>query len=477
MDKFGIQAKITTPAEISKVLNISVSSTITSSEMANGIISISGKSQVSVIYLSAEQTIEHIDEFVDFTEKQQVSFVLDDLFANDSSRATKVSVSGNEIVCVIDHEVSVSGNYKYEIPDFSEISNDFVFDKKTLNTLKFVSSCEDNFAIAEEFESSLTGVSILSSRAKAEVLESSVSADKVVVEGKVYLEIICGEQDGATSVCREFEFKQEIGLNGALPTMQAKAFVSAVNVIVTPEEKESKTNFVCSVDMFAKCLVYEEGIYELALDMFSLKNNLKLTYDYIEANVLGKEKNYSDTVLCVSDVSHLENLEDMVGVFLPTLKIVSVEDAGETVVVNGELSAVAIYKTQNSYDTFEVVENTKFELQKDANEKIGCVDAIATLSSFKVKAGKDLEIVCKIEYSVGFNSIISERYVRSFDSLEEKPVDQFGVKVYITDDGEKLFDISKKLNVNPEAILSQNDVSEMFEGGEKIYVYSPINLL
>jgi len=47
----------------------------------------------------------------------------------------------------------------------------------------------------------------------------------------------------------------------------------------------------------------------------------------------------------------------------------------------------------------------------------------------------------------------------------------------VTRKGETLFDVAKVLNVRPETITSQNDVQDIFEQGEKIYIYSPINLL
>ena len=43
--------------------------------------------------------------------------------------------------------------------------------------------------------------------------------------------------------------------------------------------------------------------------------------------------------------------------------------------------------------------------------------------------------------------------------------------------GTPLFDVAKSLNVRPETITSQNEVAEIFEQGEKIYIYSPVNLL
>ena len=65
----------------------------------------------------------------------------------------------------------------------------------------------------------------------------------------------------------------------------------------------------------------------------------------------------------------------------------------------------------------------------------------------------------------------------SYEVLNEKPENVNGVKVYITSGGDTLFEVAKAVNVKPEVIAEQNQVDGIFEGGEKIYIYSPINLI
>ena len=70
---------------------------------------------------------------------------------------------------------------------------------------------------------------------------------------------------------------------------------------------------------------------------------------------------------------------------------------------------------------------------------------------------------------------VNETYVKAYEIKDAKHKDDYGVKVYITREGETLFDVAKVLCVRPEIIEEQNEIDGVFEQGEKIYVYSPIS--
>ena len=67
--------------------------------------------------------------------------------------------------------------------------------------------------------------------------------------------------------------------------------------------------------------------------------------------------------------------------------------------------------------------------------------------------------------------------MKSYEIKESKEVLNDGIKVYVTRAGETLFDVAKVLCVRPEIIEEQNQIDGVFEDGEKIYVYSPINIV
>ena len=477
LDKFLTQAKITTENEVKKVLNLTAKSSIVASDFAGGTVSVSGKIFVSALYLSVDGSVEQANTVVEFVQKQQTNFTLLDSFACDNVQIEYFTGSGTDILCSICHNLEVVGNFKYEVPAFEENENHLVLSKKTENVLSFVASAEDNFVFAEENESNIKNMNILNVNATSSLLSAVCLVDKVVVEGKVIAEIVYKDSDSISTIQKEFEYKQEIAANGTLPNMKAYAFVTVKNATITPEEKEDKTNLVCAFDVFAKCYVYDESVIEVVDDLFSLSHEVNLVEGFIETKNFKRMSQGFDTILSSTNVADIENFDDVQTVFDPKFVVKQVTEEDGKAVVDGEIIAKALYTAGSENCVLEIKTDTKFEIEKEAVESVGSIYVIVQVSGFKVKAGKELETTFKFEHQSEIETTASFNYVEKYDEVKEKNAEQGGIKVYITKQGETLFDVAKVLSVKPEIIASQNEVLDIFESGEKIYVYSQVNLL
>ena len=477
MDKFPSQVKVTTENPIKRVLNVDASAVVSNCDILNGSISVSGKIKVNLIFVNKLDSIDHAEMYFDFNTKQQHKYDLANVYAEDTLLLKSITFSGTEAICVFEHSINVEGNYTYEIPMFSSDDQNFVVKSSSFDSQRFVALAEDNFSVAEEAEVNIVNANILSSTASVVVSEVNCLVDKISIEGKVLSTIVYSDMDNIEHYSREFEFKQEIQANGVLPNMLVSANACIKNVAVNLEDNDNKTNLMYSFDVYARGLVYEEYTYETIEDMFSLKNKLQTTYDFVEAKTYSKIKNLTDTVMLSEDVSKLENFDDVSEVYLPKFTLENIEEDTRKAILSGILTSQVIYKTTDDYYSFETQLPVKLEIEKDEGEFIGDVDTIVEINSFKVKAGKYLEVIYNIGYYITFEKSVSEKYVKSYEILSEKQNNEGGIKVYITKQGETLFDVAKSLNVRPETISKQNDVADDFEQGEKIFIYSPINLL
>lgn len=477
MDKFSTQVKVTTVNPIKKILNATATAVISSCEKNYGYISLSGKIKANVVFENKLDMIDHAEVFFDFIEKQQQSIELDDMVATDSIALKNISFSGTEVICVFEHSVSVTGNYSYEIPAFSGEDKNLVLRSSSFDSLKFITSAEDNFVVAEENEVNLLDVSVLSSSASVIVTEVSSLVDKISVEGKIVCNIVCSDAESVSQLSKEFEFRQEVEAAGVLPNMTISANVMVKNITVTPEVSENKTNLVYAFDLFLKANVYEDYTYEIVEDMFSLTDNISTTYDYIEARTFAKMKNFTETSMLSEDISKLENFDDIVGIYLPEFILDSIEETEGKASLIGKIVSQALYKTDSDYSVMQTELPVRFEIIPEQGTVLGDVRVYPEVSSFKVKAGRYLEIIYTTNYSAVFEQSVSRKFVKEFEILGSKEASDAGIKIYITKDGETLFDVAKSLNVRPETIESQNEVTDTFDGGQKIYIYSPINLL
>ena len=476
MDKFSSQVKISANSVVKKVLNVEPNAVINSCECVNGIVSISGKIKATVVYVNQNNLIESTELYFDFIEKQQITETIDDIFAEDKIEMMSVNFSGMDIICIFEHNVCLNGNYKYEIPSLIEDEQSFVSKKTQFNATKYILSCDDNFVVADEGETNLNNMTVLSANATVVLTEVIALVDKVSIEGKIISNLSYLDEQGVGQYSKEFDFKQEISASGVVPNMIVNAFVGVKDVTSSAEDNDGKTNLVISVSLYAKAMIYEDCDYEVIDDMFSLKNVIQTKFDYIEASSFIGLKNYNDTFMNSTDISKIENFDDILGVYSPKLTIDSFEEYDDKCYLIANIESIALYKSGEEINELKTTLPVKIEVLKEQKERVGGAFGVPQITSYKVKAGKNLEIVYSVNYNVSFEKSVNVKYLQSYELKSEKNDNEGGIKIYITREGETLFDVAKSLNIKPETITSQNNVADYFEQGEKIYVYSPINL-
>ena len=477
MDTFFSNVKISTEAVVSKVLSANAKSTIINTDIQNGVASLSGKLAVQVVYLTTENTIASAETVYDYVEKQKFEYNMIDSFGIDDAVIESTNATGNEVVVSVKHNAVILGTYSYEIPKEFDGEGDIVSKTTNFKVNKIVASANDNFSVSEETLISQKDVKILNVVSQVILNEVSCTVDKIVLDGKILAEVEYLSDNELVSLNKDFDFRQEIAAQGVVPNNFASAKCDVKAVTISPVENDDKTTLGFGFEVMANVCAYEEENLEICADLFSLKNELNIAYDYVDQKGFASSAFYSDSVLSQTDISEVQDFEDIVSVFNPKAKVVDVQNLGNKAVVVAEVTASAIYKTKDSYNVIDVKAEIKYELAKDVNQDILSANAGAMINSFKVKAGKELEVIFKLGYTLEFGKNENVRYVKNIEVLKEKDADFGGIRVYITRSGETIFDVAKVLNIKPETITSQNEVVDGFEQGEKIYVYSPINLI
>lgn len=477
MEKYFSQVKIVTPNNISKLFGVYARSVVSSVEVVNNYLMISGKIVANAVYLTDENHLENTETVIDFIEKQKTNFVLSELACDDVIEIDNVSVSSSEIMCSVLHNTEVVGIYRYLVGDASKSEEEFVLNRKTINCLDFKQACDEKFVVVEEVETNLKDIKILNIDSQAILNSVVASVDKVIIEGRVKVNALYKDDDSVGEISKEFEFKQEIAMKNSLPGMVVEANLKMINTSITEQVKDEKARLVFVIDLSANAMMFENTAIETFDDLFSLKNELVPVYDFAEFEETDGESFDNDTVLTQTDISGRSDFDDIVGVFAPKVRVLEFQDKGEKVLVISQIEALAIYKTQNSLEKIDLKYEIKFETEKDFAKKLNEVKAVANISAFKVKAGKDLECAYQVEYHFGYDKQYSEKFVKSFEIVKKKDDTDAGVKVYVTRENQTIFDVAKALNVSPELITSQNEVTDCLESGQKVFVYCPLNLV
>lgn len=476
MDKYFSQVKIVTPNNISRLLKVSARSVVSSAEVVNNFLLVSGKIVANAVYLTDENKIENTETTADFVEKQKTTFVMSEITSIDELEIQNVSTSSSEVMISVEHKTTLTGIYRYLVGDATKNADDLVLNKKVINCRNFKNSNDETFVVAEEVESNLKDIKILNINSVA-VLQNAVSAvDKVIIDGKVKVNALYLDENGLGEIVKEFEFKQEIAMKNALPGENVEVVLKHLNTSIVEQNKDDKTKLAFVIDLSAKAYLFENKDVQTFDDLFSLKNQLVPVYDYAEFEENDGMEFDSDTVLTQTDISANGDFDDIVGVFQPEIKILEMKDLGEKISVTAQINALCVYKTTTSVANLDLSYETHFETEKDLTKKLKNVEASGTVSAFKVKAGKDLESAFLVEYKFEFEKETNEKYVKNFDVSGEKKVVDAGVRVYVARENQTVFDVAKALGVMPELISAQTEVDGVFEKGQKIFVYCPLNL-
>lgn len=477
MDKYFSQVKIVTPNNISKVLEVSARSVVSSAELVNNFLLVSGKIVANVVYLTDENKIENTETTSEFVEKQKITFVLSEISAQDELKIESTSNSSSEVMISVSHCTEITGIYRYLVGDSAKQGEEMVLNKKTIKTLNFKQSNEETFVVAEEVETNLSNIKILNINSSVALTGVITAVDKVVVDGKLRVNALYVDDGGLGEISKEFEFKQEVAMKNVMPGMAAEAYLKHLNTSIVEQVAGEKHALAFVIDLSVKSYVFENTETETFDDMFSLKKEIVPTYELAEFEENDGFVFDNDTVLTQTDISLQGDFDDIVGVYQPSVEIVEVKDFGEKLSINAKIHALAIYKTQTSLQSLNLEYETHFETEKEISKTLKNATASASVTAFKVKAGKDLESAFAVEYRFEYKKENSENFVKGYEEKQEKTDSDAGIKVYVTRENQTIFDIAKALNVMPELIKQQMQVEDVFEAGQKVFVYCPLNIV
>ena len=476
LEAFNLPLKILVNSNVKKIIQANVRS-VANAEDNNGLVTLTGKTYANIVYLNTENVLENAETVIDFAEKQKIEAKFSNLRAEIAVFLTDLEFSNGEIYANAKHNAKLSGIVEFNLPVANLLEEEYVCKKKDFKAQTISSVVTDSFVIAEENDSNLKDLKVLNSTATVQVNEVTSGVDKVIVDGVVFVEVLYADAENIGSINKSIEFKQEISAERVLPNQMSIAEMTVKNVTVSPEEKDGKVTLVYAIDMQAYVCIYDNFEIELIGDVFSLKNELTTKHDYIEFKEFLSAQENDFNLVSQTDISGVTEFDDLICVENPSFEVFEISREEGKFVVNGKFDATAIYRDSQGINSLKVSTPQMFEIETEQAENLVAKNIIVQIVSSKVKAGKELEVAFKLICKFEGEKVVGEDYVKTFEIIDVKPEDDFGVKVYVTKAGQTVYEVAKILNVRPEQILEQNkEIDNVFESGQKVYVYLPINL-
>ena len=483
-EQFTNETSINFEDSLSKLLSLTAEAQVENIEVLDGEASVGGKLLLKALYLNSNNQIMARESLVDFSNK----FLAESLKAGQKvdiyatvleAKADSISDSNMRVVSQL--ELSAFALEEQSVDVLSSADEEMCCKYTETPVLRLVSDGNEN--ITESLELSIKDhfERLVSVDNKVFVKNYETGTNYISVSGEVVTKALfvtdaeTGKLGEATAVNN---FKQEIEVSDITPEcfleIDARLKLDGVSNTLTNEEGKVQISSILPINF--KYRVYREESVPCVEDMFSVARQTEVvtsSYDsgrffspeYFESKIEGsltldESKPRIDKILAVSTPfltptnSYIKDgeifLEGIANVYVIYLN----DEDGAINSVQMEIPYVISDKTDLTGEPTIVVH----QLIEDA-------DVI-------VKKGRELYFDAKVKALVVFTSNAQNAVITDCKIGEELPPRDCAIEIIFAKAGNSIWEISKKLNVNPQLIMSQNpDVEEVLESDKNLAIY------
>lgn len=475
--EFSVETKVNIDADkpCKRVLSIFAVAEVSAFEQVDTDLSVSGRSQINVLYVDENGTLESVSGFADWQTTTKVAG--ENLRANCAVKEYYIeSVDATGLTISLLHNLTVDGTTTDSFLALSETSEGYVSDVVSTKVEQICGLASGKFIVTDNIEMP-AAQKILSVDGFAQVKEVASDIDKVTIDGSVDIKILYQTADGIAAQNKTIDFRQEVECMGALSNSVAAATLSQ-NSITATLELGDKNNLVLALGYTAFVEAYKTVEISCIADLYSLNKNLNTTTVCMDYSSFEAAKNFADTIVCTTNLENT-NVDEVVSLINPTVDVAQCRLENHQAFFDGVVHAKLIYKNNQleEYESMDISCPFVFKMDTELVGQISAQNVTAKISSAKIRSGKEIEVVLDLAVDFVTSNDCYLEFVKSVEELDEKVLSTSAISVYITKENERLFDVAKVLNVEPETITSQNAIEhDYFEGGQRIFVYSPLNV-
>ncbi len=466
--------------DVSGVLSVSPWVSVNESEVENAKLNYGGKIIFYISYLSADGGIKKCECGSEFAGS----------IKNDKIKDTCRTVS----TAVVDKaEADNSGSYltviayltvSAQLIDCNEVSaltggEQLVVKENQLNCVKSLGVKRGTYPIEEEFELSYPIEEVLFHRANGVITAVQSGVGTIIVDGEVLLSLVLLQKNDKNDIIREnrvLPFRMEIECEEAMPNMQATAKVRerAFKTDISVDEESGKSVVNASVTLSFEGEAFTSACVTVASDVFSTENEVELQYENFPSYKACDLRGYTEIINGKSTVNELPVGATVLAVGGEKATVISTECNNSGIAVTGILSATAFMKDGDSKVFVRRLE-VPFERTLDsAFNPDTLIEVVlkAERASAKIVSLTEVEIEAEVFFTVYPVEKYENKVVKEIKVLGEKKKNTSAISVYIPEEGEELWSLSKRLNVCPEQLVSTNkELQFPLTGQERIVVY------
>ncbi len=463
--------------EAQNLLKIDLTTSLVSVECLEKELKYNGRGTFNVVYKS-ENAVKKCEVGVEYSFKFTNSSV--NVGDNVLGRVEVVKCSVNILNGIVVASAFIEFNgevFKENKINYFQGGDNLLVKNKEINYVKEICKIKKEHKLEDEFDlSSLIG-DIISHEEKVLISEIQCGINSVIIDGDVELNGITmplGGEINLNTFSKKIPFRIEVDCEDVIPNYKAVCSVSInnSNLKVYVDESKSKSAISIDVNLAISGIIFEDLNLNLASDVYSLKNKLKIEY---EDKNIPSQINYKCLDFNLSDKLNVKLQENSRLNTLISVKIESKEFSvsNNTLTASGTICA-CVFSNGENLEATEVLIPFSVNTLISSNE-IRCKD-VQIVNACQVV--KEDELFLNYTIKLCFVEIDSKnvKLINGIEVLEEIKSNDSAISVYIPSCGDTLWDICKVLCVQEQTILDMNKELEFpLSGDERIVVYREIN--
>lgn len=436
---------------------------------------ISGTVIFNVVYCQADNKIRKCECAQEFSRELSEDFTGKTVIPKISVLKTSADTSGTRLS--VSAVLNVGGVVCFS-DDFNCLSGgeELIVDREEKPIFKSSGVKKSTFPVEEEVVLPYEIAEVLSQRAAATVNAVQCGVGAIIIDGEVIASALLLQNSENGDIIKEervFPFRFELECDEAMPKNVATAEVSVgsirSDVSVDPETGKSTANVIVAIK--AEGEAFAEDSVDIIKDAFSVKEEVELEFSQAEFTIPSGIKSVKKNVTGKCPVGIPAGTR-AVACFGETAEITSLKTENG-IIVTGVYSVKVYYKDATD-NTGAVNMETPFEFKIDGFDCDGKTSASVVASGAKIRpiTENESEISGDVIITVSCLKPQKIKFASSASAVGEKKVCDAAISVYIPLEGEKLFSLSKRLNVSPETLVSTNDeLTFPLSGKERIVIY------
>ena len=481
-DTLKVECSCEFQTSLSEILSVNSTAILLSDEIKNGVYKCVGKIIYTVCYKDAENNLQKRECACEFTGK-----ILNDELHDGNLAKTRLEILRTE-VCENGNKYSLTSTVFVSSEIYAQETKTYILGGENMLVKKEpaeftyslgVKNC--TLPIMEEFEINYPVSEVLFHKEELIVTGVQCGLGNLIIDGELLFSIFLLQNGKSNDIVKETKIipvRLETEYDSADPTSLAKAtcYIKDAHLAVTSYEDSFKS--VIKADLRARivCEAFKTNETEIVVDAFSKTDDF--TLEKTEIKMRAPAGRYSTDAKFCERVFTPETVEvgaKILAVNADCVKIVTQNLLDGVLTLELVVRATAFIK-----NTDGAIYSSKYEFPVTIKEQVNInddnifMDLTATVSEIYLRliTLNEADAYGTIKISAEFDT--KKSVLVAFDTTvigEKKPNDS-AYSVFLALKGEDLWDLSKRLNLSPSEVETQNpDLTFPLNGDEQIIIF------